>query len=136
MPIVCPFVHNFRFYRRMISIPWTERRSSDEGLEKWKQKGHLEINTRKRQLKFLGNIKRKEDTENLTGTGPNEVKKSSRKQRINYQTRLCKCLAEQGVSERVKTQNILKTTKYRKLWRVTTANDLIRHSWSGILELN
>lgn len=53
----------------MLRELWAEQVSNDEVLEKLETKGTLILNIKKRHLKFLGHIIRKEDVENLILTG-------------------------------------------------------------------
>lgn len=53
------------------------------------------LNTRKRQLRFLGNIIRKGDFENLILTGPIKGKMDRRKGRITFLANLTKWIEEQ-----------------------------------------
>lgn len=61
------------FNRRILRITWTEHMNNSEVLEemqtKMEKKRTLIINIRKRELNFLGHIKRKERLENLTLPG-------------------------------------------------------------------
>lgn len=74
----------------------------------------LILNIRKRQLKILGHIMRKEGLENLILTGHTEGKRDSGIQRITCLTSLCKWLAEQRLGKIVNRQNLQKTGNYRE----------------------
>lgn len=56
-----------------------------------------------------------ENLENLTFRGHNDGKRNRGKQRITYLTSMCKSLLEKGFRVAGKGQNLLRTTKERKL---------------------
>lgn len=62
----------------------------------------LIINTRKRQLKYLGYVKRKESLENLIFTGLIEGKRNRGKHHIKWLVRLSEWMAERGLGEIIK----------------------------------
>lgn len=56
-----------------------------------------------------------EDLDNLTFRGHNDGKRNGEKQGITYLTSMCKWLVKKGFREMGKRQNLLSTTKKRKL---------------------
>src|ERR1041385_1911783 len=80
------------FYRRMLRIAWTEHASNVNVLRKAKAKRELVINIRKRQLKFLGHIMRKEDLEEIIVTGKIDGKRSRGRQGLMYASSLAKVM--------------------------------------------
>ena len=64
------------FYRRMMRISYSEHMSNVEVLRKVEGSRNVIRNTRKRQLKFLGHIMRKDGIENLCITGFVDCKSS------------------------------------------------------------
>ena len=104
---------------RILRISWSEHVTSEEVLRKMGTKRKLLVTIRKRQLGFLGRVMRKEGLENWTITGRIEGKRSRGRQRLAY-------LKSQWMADRVteserlhvKEQELLRTTRYRKLWGV------------------
>ena len=72
------------FFRRMLRISWTEKRSNESILEETNQERSLINTIRKRQLKFLGHICRHKGLEFLSLTGKIEGKRSRGRQRITF----------------------------------------------------
>ena len=72
------------FFRRMLRISWTEKRTNESILEETNQERSLINTIRKRQLKFLGHICRHRGLEFLSLTGKIEGKRSRGRQRITF----------------------------------------------------
>ena len=67
--------------RRMLRIPWTAKKSNIEVLQQANTERELLKQVRKRQLKFMGHIVRKNKIELLSITGKIEGKRSRGRQR-------------------------------------------------------
>ncbi|GFN79417.1 RNA-directed DNA polymerase from mobile element jockey [Plakobranchus ocellatus] len=69
------------FFRRMLRVPWTARKTNEEVLKETESTRSLMNRIRRRQAKFVGHIMRREGLENLVTTGRMEGKKSRGRQR-------------------------------------------------------
>ncbi|GFN78636.1 endonuclease-reverse transcriptase [Plakobranchus ocellatus] len=69
------------FFRRMLRVPWTARKTNEEVLKETESTRSLMNRVRRRQAKFVGHIMRREGLENLVTTGRMEGKKSRGRQR-------------------------------------------------------
>ena len=72
------------FFRRMLRISWTEKRSNESILEETNQERSLINPAGKRHLKILGHICRHKGLEFLSLTGKIEGKRSRGRQRIAF----------------------------------------------------
>ena len=96
------------FYRRMLRISWTERKSNDEELRMASAETNLLKNIRKRQLEFLSHILRKEGLENLCLTERIEGRRARGKQHSTYLDSLVNWMKNQvSARERVKIRESL-----------------------------
>ena len=105
---------------RMMRVSWTERMTNEEVLERAGTKRCLLRAIRKRQLKFLGHVIRKEELEHLCVTGKISGKRSRGRRRLAYIAGLSRWM---NVAE----QELLKTTKDRKRWKSMIADVLAGH---------
>ncbi|GFR98808.1 eukaryotic translation initiation factor 3 subunit F [Elysia marginata] len=64
------------FFRRMLRVPWTARKTNEEVLKDTETTMSLMNRIRRSQAKFVGHIMRREGLENLITTGRMEGKKS------------------------------------------------------------
>ncbi len=78
-------------------------------------KRRLILNIRKRQLKFLGHIMRKEGLENLILTGRIEGKRDKGNQRVTFLAGLSKWMTERGLGEVAEGRDLLRAA--REGWR-------------------
>ncbi|GFN76223.1 endonuclease-reverse transcriptase [Plakobranchus ocellatus] len=69
------------FFRRMLRVPWTARKTNEEVLKETESTRSLMNRIRRRQAKFVGHIMRREGLENFVTTGRMEGKKSRGRQR-------------------------------------------------------
>ncbi|GFN89597.1 endonuclease-reverse transcriptase [Plakobranchus ocellatus] len=69
------------FFRRMLRVPWTARKTNEEVLKETESTRSLMSRIRRRQAKFVGHIMRREGLENLVTTGRMEGKKSRGRQK-------------------------------------------------------
>ena len=72
------------FFRRILKISWTEKKSNQEVLEMANKERSLMKTIRKRQMKFMGHVYRKGGMEQLSMTGKIEGKRSRGRQRETY----------------------------------------------------
>lgn len=107
------------FYRRML------RRVRRKFKRKRKQKGHFYFLNRKRQVKFLEDM-RKGVWENLKPTAHVEEKKHRGKQRITHLMGLNKWLTEQRLRGITKWRTLLRAIRERKIGRAMIAHILTR----------
>ena len=103
------------FLRRMWRIPWTERITNAEVLERSSTRRSLIQSLAKRQLSFFGHVMRKEGLENLATTGYIHGKRARGRQRQTILDWFVRLL------ERGKT-DILQTTRNRKIWQSMVAD--------------
>ena len=108
------------FFRRILRISWTDRVTNEEVLRRAGVKRTLLKVIRKRQLEFLGHVMRKEQLENLSITGKFNGKRSIGRQRMTYMGNISDWTGKS-------TQEILTTTKDRKLWKSMIVNVLTGH---------
>ncbi|GFS19686.1 endonuclease-reverse transcriptase [Elysia marginata] len=71
------------FFRRMLRVPWTARKTNEEVLKETETTRSLMNRIRRHQAKSVGHIMRREGLENLVTTGRMEGKKSRGRQREN-----------------------------------------------------
>lgn len=103
-----------------------------------KRKGHIYLESRKRQLIFLGHTMRKEGLKNLKLTGYVDVKNDRGKQRINHLTNLCKWMTGHGLRAITK-RNFIKSnkglevveshnhTRPKRTWHITSSSYIDRN---------
>ena len=72
------------FYRRMLRIPWTARKTNIEVLNLANTTRELTQKIRKRQLSFLGHIIRRQSIEHLALTGKIDGRRARGRQRLKY----------------------------------------------------
>ena len=104
------------FWRRMLRIPWTARKTNKEVMEKIGLTRSLVKRTRQRQAKFVGHIMRRKGLEHLITTGKLEGGRGRGRQR----DKLLDGLTWWMKTERV--TNLLSTTNDRDIWKVMIAN--------------
>ena len=98
----------------MVKISWTHLMSNEEDLRRAETKWTLLMIIRKRQLKFLGHIMRKNGLEELILTGSVDGKRSRGRQREKYFTNLNRWVTGQLPKRekgKVKEINLLRTAK-------------------------
>ena len=72
------------FLRRMLQISWTEKISNDEVTRRAGVTPSLINTVRRRQMKFVGHVYRKDGIEKIAMTGNIEGKRSRGRQRLTY----------------------------------------------------
>ena len=63
------------FYRRMMRVPWTDKKSNEDVLKEANANRDLVIRIRKRQSTFFGHVMRREKLEHLVTAGRLEGKR-------------------------------------------------------------
>ena len=101
------------FYRRMLRISWTQHVSNYEVLRRMQTRRRLMLDIRKRQLKFLGHIMRKEGLENLILTGLIEGGRDRGEQRATYLTGLSEWMTGRSMGE-AGSQALLRASRDRE----------------------
>lgn len=91
----------------------TVEKKTSEQLQSFSENGNKK-KPRKRQIKFIRNIMRKEGIENWTLTGPFEGK---RKTAHNIPKEIVCITGKKGLRVRTKQHISLRATKHRKQWR-------------------
>ena len=99
------------------NISWTDYTSNEEVLAKAGTRRKLVETIRKRQLQFLGHVLRKEELEDVAITGKIEGKRARGRQRLTFISSLSHWM-------KISEKEIIRTAKYRELWRTMAANVL------------
>ena len=107
------------FYRRMLKVSWTQKRTNDEVLQMAGADREMIINIRRRQMTFLGHIMRREDIEALILSGKMEGKKARGRPRVNYMENI-----HHNAGMDVSNGALLQQTKNRQKWKSMVANVL------------
>ena len=107
------------FYRRMLKVSWTQKRTNEEVLQMAGADREMIINIRRRQMTFLGHIMRREDIEALILSGKIEGKKTRGRPRVNY---LEDMHHNAGLDGSVSKGELLQHTKDRLQWKSMVAN--------------
>ena len=106
------------FMRRILKVSWTERKSNQEVLEMAGQKRSLMNTIRKRQMKFMGHIYRKNALEHLGITGKVEGKRSRGRQRVTY----VDSLNRWATSGKMNNNQFMTASYDRVGWKIMAAN--------------
>ena len=105
------------FYRRMMRIPWTARKTNQEVLNLANTTRELLHKIRKRQLNFLGHIIRRQSIEHLALTGRVEGRRARGRQRMKYLDSLT-----EDVGRIEKPAELIQLAYDRSRWREVIAN--------------
>ena len=76
----------YNLIRRMMSIPWTNKLTNEEVLQRAGVERKLIGEIRTRQMRFLGHVIRKDGLENLALTGKMEGKRGRGRKRMLWMT--------------------------------------------------
>ena len=76
------------FYRRMMRIPWTKRKTNGEVLQLVNENRKIMTIIRRRQLQFVGHVTRENGLEKLCIEGKVNGRKGRGRPRLNYMTGL------------------------------------------------
>ena len=103
------------FYRRFMSIPWTQKKTNEEVLSKILEKRMIANEIRKRQLRFVGHIKRENGLESMCLEGEIEGSKGRGRPRANFLVGLALASGRNGIQ-------ILRSAEDRLVFREMVAN--------------
>ena len=104
------------FYRRMLRIPWTARRTNEEVLQMAGVEREMMNFIRKRQLGFLGHILRGSGMERNCLLGMIEGRRARGRQRQKYMDKMKELLRCERIDE------VLRLAENRVAWRSIAAN--------------
>ena len=104
------------FYRRMLRIPWTARRTNEEVLQRMGVGRELMTLIMKRQLGFLGHLLRGEGMERECLLGMVEGTRARGRQRRKYMDGIKEVIGCETVGE------VLRRAEDRSVWRSIAAN--------------
>lgn len=101
------------FLRRILKISWTEKKSNKDVMELAGYERSLIRTIRKRQLKFLGHISRKDEIEKQMLSGKIEGRRSRGRQRTTYIDSLNNYATKKSISN----TELIRMTTEREVWR-------------------
>ena len=108
------------FLRRMLRIPWADKVTNEEVLQRAAVERKLIGEIRTRQLRFLGHVIRKDGLENLALTGKIEGKRSRGRKRMLWMASLNAWLAEKGIMQQ--EVELIRKARNRELWQAMIAH--------------
>ena len=108
------------FLSRMMRIPWTDKLTNEEVLQRAGVSRKLIGEIRTRQMRFLGHVIRKDGLENLALTGKIEGKRGRGKTRMLWMTSLNAWIVERGI--RHHEVELIKKARNRELWHAMIAH--------------
>ena len=103
-------------YRRMLKVPWTERKTNEEVLAMANANREILTHIRERQLRFLGHVLRRDGIEKLVVEGKLEGRKSRGRPRNNYIYKQMKITGETS------TAKFLQRAQQRRDWHDMVVN--------------
>ena len=104
-------------WRRMMRVSWTERRTNESIFEEIGKERELLRTIRRRQMRFLGHVMRREQLENLSLTGRICGERGRGRPRVKYMDGLKK-----KIGGGWRTGEILQMTRDRDVWKSMVAN--------------
>ena len=104
-------------WRRVWKIPWTARITNNQVLERMGTTRELMTHIRRRQMKFLGHVMRREKIESVVMTGRIDGTRDRGLQREKYMDGIVRATGNGWTAGRM-----LQATKDRHLWFSMTAN--------------
>ena len=104
-------------WRRMMRVSWTERRTNESIFEEIGKERELLRTIRRRQMRFLGHVMRREQLENLSLTGRICGERGRGRPRVKYMDGLKK-----KIGGGWRTGEILQMTRGRDVWKSMVAN--------------
>ena len=104
-------------WRRMMRVSWMERRTNVSIFEEIGRERELLRSIRRRQMRFLGHVMRREQLENVSLTGRISGARGRGRPRIKYMDGLRK-----AIGEGLRTGEILQMTRDREVWKSMIAN--------------
>lgn len=103
-------------YRRMLKVPWTERKTNEEVLAMANANREILTHIRERQLRFLGHVLRRDGIEKLVVEGKLEGRKSRGRPRNNYIYKLM------NITRDTSTAKFLQRAQQRTDWHAMVIN--------------
>ena len=103
-------------WRRILKIPWTARRTNEEVLRQMGAERELMTTIRRRQMRFLGHVVRREEMEAVVLTGMVEGGRARGRQREKYMDGLVR-----ATGNHFKPAELLQLTRDRDRWRSMVA---------------
>lgn len=110
------------FYRRMLKIGWTEKKTNIEVMQKAGVKRNLLSTIVARQMEFFGHVMRREGLEKIVTTGKIEGKRDRGRQRQKYLDGL-----NNLNGGNFKIIELIRATEDRNKWRFMIANAVQLH---------
>ena len=107
------------FWRRMLKISWTERKTNEEVLQRVGIGRELLSSVRSRQMRFVGHVVRREELEHLSLTGKIEGRRPRGRPRQKYLDGLVR-----WTGGRMSAVQLLQTARNREEWRAMIADVL------------
>ena len=104
-------------WRRMMRVSWTERRTNDSIFEEIGKERELLRTIRRRQMRFLGHVMRREQLENLSLTGRISGERGRGRPRMKYLDGL-----KRTIGGGLRTGRMLQMTRDRDVWKSMVAN--------------
>ena len=104
-------------WRRMLKISWTERKTNESILDDIGRRRELLAVIRRRLMRFLGHVVRREDLENLILTGRIEGRRGRGRPRIKYMDD-----TKSAIGGGLTTQQIMYAARDREQWRSMISN--------------
>ena len=104
-------------WRRMLKISWTERKTNESILDDIGRKRELLAVIRRRQMRFLGHVVRREYLENPILTGRIEGSRGRGRPRIKYMDDM-----KSAIGGSLTTQQIMYAARDCEQWRSMIAN--------------
>ena len=104
------------FYRRMLRVPWTARKTNKEILEEADAQRGLMNKIRKRQTCFIGHVIRMEGLEHLATTGKLDGRRARGRQREKIMDSVTSWIGKKCVKE------LIRAASDRDDWRDMIAN--------------
>ena len=105
------------FWRRMLKVPWTARMRNDEVLDRVDAGREIMRTIRRRQLRFLGHVLRRDGLENVSMTGKIDGRRARGRQRQKFMDGILAELGNGWTSGRV-----IQLARDRKGWQTMIAN--------------
>ena len=106
-------VAEMRFIRRMLKVSWTEKKSNTEVMEEAGYQKFLSKTIRKRQMKFLGHICRKDGIEQQVLCGKIEGRRGRGRQRNTF----INSLNNYAIDGTISNAELIRKIEDREVWR-------------------
>ena len=107
-------------HRRMLKLPWTERKANEEVLQMASAERNIIATIRSRQMRFLGHIMRRGELEDLSITGKLDGKRPRGRPRFTYIEKIRKLIQNEDHQD-ITANKILQSTRDRTYWKTLMA---------------